>query len=376
MGCLALHRIHRWAICGVIFGLSFLAPTALRAEQEKILNVTNWSEYIAEKTVGKFTAETGIKVHYDNFDSNEALLARMVAGRSGYDIVVPSADFGRIMVDGKLARRLDKAALGNWANLDPSMLRLLDRLDPGNAYLVPWLGGAVTVAYNVDKVKAALGGMAIPANPFDMLFNPVYASKLARCGISLLDMASDVFPSVLIYLGKNPYSANPADYIAAAAQLQKVRPSIGRFSSLEYINDMASGSLCVAMGYSGAFNSARAKVAEARIKVNIATPLPPGGVAFGFDTMLIPADAPHPQNALKWINFILRPDIAAEIANEVMCTTPNRAARQLIKADLRNDPLTFPPEDYLKNKAFFYEVRSNETRRAMTRLFAKFKTGT
>jgi putrescine transport system substrate-binding protein len=370
-------QFRRWTLRGALFGLfAVLASSSVRAEAEKILNVSNWSEYIAEKTVRKFEAESGIKVRYDNFDSNEALLAKMIAGRSGYDIVVPSADFGRIMIDGKLVRRLDKVALSNWANLDPDMLRLLAKLDPGNDYLVPWLGGSVTVAYNVDKVKAALGGTPIPANPFELLFNPVYAGKLAKCGISLLDMASDVFPSVLIYLGKNPYSANPADYAAAAAQLQKVRPFIGLFNSLEYISDMASGSLCVAMGYSGAFNSARAKSAEARNKVNIATPLPPGGMAFGFDTMLIPADAPHPQNALKWINFILRPDIAAEIANEVMCTSPNRAARKFIKADLLNDPMTFPPEDYLKNKQFFYELRSNETRRVMTRLFSKLKTGT
>jgi putrescine transport system substrate-binding protein len=355
---------------------SVVAPSLVLAEEAKVLNVSNWSEYIADNTVRKFEAETGIKVHYDNFDSNEALLAKMIAGRSGYDIVVPSADFGRIMIDGKLARRLDKAALSNWANLDPNMLRLLAKLDLGNDYLVPWLGGSVTVAYNVDKVKAVLGATPIPANPFELLFNPVYAGKLAKCGISLLDMASDVFPSVLIYLGRNPYSANPADYAAAAAQLQKVRPFIGLFNSLEYINDMASGSLCVAMGYSGAFNSARAKSAEARNKVNIATPLPPGGMAFGFDTMLIPVDAPHPQNALKWINFILRPDIAAEIANEVLCTSPNRAARKFIKPDLLNEPMTFPPDEYLKNKEYFYEVRSNETRRVMTRLFAKLKTGT
>jgi putrescine transport system substrate-binding protein len=249
------------------------------------------------------------------------------------------------------------------------------QFDPGNDYMVPWLGGAVTIGYNVDRVKAALGSTPVPANPFDLVFNPTYAAKLAKCGISLLDAGSDVFPSALIYIGRNPYSRDPADYAAAAAMLQKVRRYIGLFNSLEYITDMASGSLCVAMGYSGAFNNARARAAEAKNGANIATPLPPDGVEFGFDTMVIPRDAPHPANAHKWIAFILRPDIAAEIANKVMYASPNRAARKFIRPELLASPITFPPPDYLRHKAYFYEPRSMETRRLMTRLFARLKSG-
>jgi putrescine transport system substrate-binding protein len=358
--------------------LSLIGATAalpVHAEEEKILNIYNWSEFIGETTVRKFEAETGIKVRYDNFDSNETLLAKMVAGRTGYDIVVPSADFGRVMMDGGLIQRLNKSALSNWNNLDPNVLRMMSKLDPGNEYMVPWLGGSITVGYNADIVKAVLGSTPIPANPFELVFNPVYAAKLAKCGISMLDSASDVFPSALIYLGKNPYSRVPADYNAAGTMLQSIRPYIGLFSSLGYITDLASGALCVSLGYSGDFSNAKARAAEAGRKINIVTPLPPQGMQFGFESMAIPGDAPHPQNALKWINFILRPEIQAEISNKVMYTSPNLPARKFIAAEVLSNTMIFPPEDYLKTKAFFYEPRIGDTRRVMTRLFTKIKTG-
>lgn len=371
----------RWlAKCRKSTALSFLILTIfpctiLHAEDEKVLNIYNWSEYIGDKTIKKFEAETSIKVRYDSFDSNETLLAKMVAGRTGYDIVVPSADFGRIMLEGGLLQRVNKKELSNWSNLDPNILRMMNKLDPGNEYMVPWLGGSITVGYNVDLVKAALGNTPIPENPFELIFNPAYASRLAKCGISILDSASDVFPSALIYMGKNPYSRNVADYNAAASMLQNVRPHIGLFSSLGYITDIASGALCVSLGYSGDFNNARARAAEAGKKLNIATPLPPGGMQFGFESMVIPSDAPHAQNALKWINFILRPEIQAEITNKVMYTSPNIAARKFINTEILENTMTFPSDDYLKTKAFFYEMRNNDTRRTMTRLFTRFKTG-
>jgi putrescine transport system substrate-binding protein len=374
MGMHAMRFSIRFVCTAVMLGMMGFNQT-VHAEEEKVLNVYNWSEYIAEDTVKKFEAETGIQVRYDNFDSNEILLAKMIAGRSGYDIVVPSSDFGRIMIDGGLMQKLDKPTLTNWGNLDPNILHMMSRLDPGNAYMAPWLGSSITVGYNLDKVKAALGETPIPANPFDLVFNPAYAAKLSHCGISMLDSASDIFPSALIYLGTNPYSRDAGDYSAAAAMLQKVRPFIGLFSSLGYNTDLANGNLCVAIGYSGDFNKARARAAESKNPVTIVTPLPPAGIQAGFESMMIPADAPHPQNAAKWINYILRPEVQAAITNKVMYTSPNLAARKFIRKEVLENPITFPPEDYMKSKMYFYEPRSSDTRRVMTRLFTRIKTG-
>lgn len=352
-----------------------IAAGNVSAEDEKVVNVFNWSEYIGENTVKKFQDETGIKVRYDTFDSNETLLAKMVAGRTGYDIIVPSSDFGKIMIEGGLVSNLSKDQLSNWNNLDPDVMQMLSKLDPGNNYMVPWLGGMIAVGYNIDKVKAALGSTPIPADPFELVFNPVYSSKLKKCGISMLDSASDVFPSALLYIKKSPYSTIKSDYQEAATMLLKVRENISLFSSLGYMTDLASGALCVSLGYSGDFDNASRRAKEAKNGVRIEAPLPPNGAQFGFESMMIPKDAPHPENALKWINFILRPDVQAEITNKVMFMSPNLAARKFINKDALANPIAFPPSNYLKNKAHFYEPRKGDIRRIMNRLFTNFKTG-
>jgi len=355
--------------------LTLLGSHTLLAQNEKILNVYNWAEYIGDNTVKDFEAETGIRVRYDNFDSNETLLAKMIAGRSGYDIVVPSSDFGRIMIEGGVVQKIDRKSLSNWGNLDPVVMQLMSKLDPGNQYMVPWLGSTVSVGYNVDKVKAALGSMPLPANPFELVFNPAYTSKLKSCGISLLDSASDVFPSALIYLGHKAYSNTPADYTEAFDMLQKVRADISLFSYNGYISDLASGNICVALGYGGDFNNAARQAKAMGRGVHIEAPLPPKGVQFGFESMLIPADAPHPENALLWINFILRAKVQAEITNKVMFTSPNLAARPFIHPDVLANEIAFPPADYIATKVQFYELRRNDIRRVMTRLFTKLKSG-
>ena len=363
--------------CAILATLCFfiIAPQYASADEEKILNVFNWSEYIGDNTVKRFQDETGIKVRYDTFDSNETLLAKMVAGRTGYDIVVPSSDFGRVMIEGGLVSTLAKEKLSNWNNLDSDVMNMLSQLDPGNNVMVPWLGGMIAVGYNVDKVKSALGATPIPADPFELVFNPVYASKLKKCGISMLDAASDVFPSALLYLKKSPYSTTKSDYQEAASMLLKVRENISLFSSLGYMTDLASGALCVSLGYSGDFYNASRRAKEAKNGVRIEAPLPPNGAQFGFESMLIPKDAPHPENALKWINFILLPDVQAEITNKVMFMSPNLAARKFINKEALANPIAFPPSEYLKTKAHFYEPRKNDIRRIMNRLFTNFKTG-
>ena len=362
-------------------GLAALAATLLgcaapaAAAEPPVLNLYNWAEYIGENTIRDFEKETGIHVRYDNFDSNDVLLAKMIAGHTGYDVVFPSSDYASIMREAGLLQKLDRSQLPHWGNLSPGVMALMGKLDPGNQYMVPWLGGSVSVGYNVDKVRAALGGEPLPSNPFELVFNPKYTAKLKACGISLLDSASDLFPSALIYVGKRAYSNDATDYQAAAAMLQKVRPDIGLFSYNGYIQDLASGQICVALGYGGDFNNAAQRAQAAGTGVHIAAPLPPGGVQFGFESMVIPADAPHPEAALRWIDFILRPEVQAAITNKVTFTSPNRAARPFVRPDVLANPIAFPPDDYLQTKVQFYEVRRHETRRTMTRLYTRFKSG-
>lgn len=364
----------RLAATGLAFALAALAGTA-RADEEPVLHIANWAEYIGETTVRDFERETGIRVRYDTFDSNEVLFAKMIAGRTGYDIVVPSADFGRLMIDGGLVQKIDARRLPGWTHLSPVVLQWMERLDPGHQHMVPWLGGTVSVGYNLDQVQAALGAEPIPANPFELVFNPKYTSRLKTCGISMLDSASDVFPSALMHIGRRAYSNAAADYQDALAMLLKVRPDIGLFSFNGYIADLASGQICVALGYGGDFGNAARRAQAAGRGVRIVAPLPPGGVQFGFESMMVPVDAPHPGNALRWIAYILRPEVQAAITNKTMFTSPNAAARAFVRPEVLANALAFPPDDYLATKAQFYEVRRNDTRRAMTRAFTKFKSG-
>jgi len=367
-----LHQKHIRFLTAVMLSLTTFSAFSAT---EKVLNINNWAEYIGENTVKNFEKETGIKVRYDNFDSNEVLLAKVIAGKTGYDIIVPSSDFGRIMIDGGKVQKIDRKKLTNWKNLNPAVMQQMAKLDPDNAYMVPWLGGSVSVGYNVAKVKTALGAEPMPANPFELVFNPKYTSKLKSCGIAMLDSASDVFPSALIYVGKPAFSNQEADYKIAADMLQKVRKDIKIFTYNGHITDLATGNICVALGYGSDFNNAAFQAKEAKNGIKIEAPLPPNGMQFGFESMMIPADAPHPENAHLWINYILRPEVQAEITNYTMFTSPNLAARKFIDADVLANKIAFPPDEYLSSKAQFYQVRSNAIRRVMTRAFTKIKSG-
>jgi putrescine transport system substrate-binding protein len=355
--------------------LPLLPAPAAAAEEEKILNVYNWSDYIGDDTIANFEKETGIKVRYDVMDSNEILHAKMVAGRTGYDIVVPSSYFGKMQANGGLLQPLDRAQLPNWKNQDPAILDLLAQVDPGNKYLVDWLWGYTTVGINVDKVKKALGDMPMPENAWDLVFKPEYASKLKSCGISFLDSPTEIVPAAAHYLGKKAYSKDPANYAGTAELLAKIRPYVTLFSSSGYINDMANGSVCVALGWSGDINIARNRAKEGKTGQNIQCLLPKiGGVIF-MDTMAIPADAPHPGNAHKWINYILRPEVHAGLTNKVFYANPNKESRKFIKPEVANDPTIFPSDADLKKMGLPGEL-TNDSRRAMTRIYSSFKTGT
>jgi len=345
-----------------------------RAEEEKILNVYNWSDYIAEDTIANFEKETGIKVRYDNFDNNEILHAKLVAGKTGYDIVVPSSYWAKLQADGGLLQKLDKSKLPNWKNLDPVLLEQLAKLDPGNQYQVNWMWGYTTIGINVDKVKAALGNMPMPENAWDLAFKPEYISKLKGCGVSFLDSATEIVPAALHYLGKPAYSKSQADYAGVGPLLKSVRPYVTLFSSSGYINDMANGSICMALGWSGDINIARQRAIDGKTGQKIEALLPKTGGILFFDTMVIPADAPHPDNAHKWINYILRPEVAAGLTNKVFYANPNKASRPFVKPEIANNPTVFPNDDQLRNMAA-PDAIGNDIRRTMTRLYTSFKTG-
>ena len=363
------------ALSLVLAGFGCLAYlTGALAAEPKVLNIYNWSDYIADDTIKNFEKDTGIKVNYDNYDSNEVLHAKLVAGKTGYDIVVPGAHFAKAQIEGGLLQKLDRSKLTNWGNLDKGLLEQLAKVDPGNEHLVDWLWGYIAVGINTTKVKAALGDLPMPDNAWSLLFDPKYASKLKSCGISVLDSASEVLPIAMLYAGKPPFSREAGDYDAAAKVLKAARPYVTRFSSSGYINDLASGSVCAVMGYSGDINIARARAIEAKSKFEILALVPKGGSTLFFDTMAIPKDAQHPENAHLFINYILRPEVHASLTNKVFYANPNAASLKFVKKDVAENTTIFL-SDADKKLMTAPDSVPQPIRRVQTRVFTAFKAG-
>ena len=361
------------AVAAAVAALAWAQPAAAQ-DEEKVLNVYNWSDYIADDTISNFEKETGIKVRYDNFDNNEIVHAKLVAGKTGYDVVVPSSFWAKIQADGGLLRKLDKSQLPNLVHMDPEVQKTLAKLDPGNQYMANWMWGYTTIGINVDKVKAALGSTPMPDNVWDLIFKPEYMAKLKSCGVSFLDSPTEVIPAALHYLGKDPSSNNPADYTGVAPLLKSIRPYVTLFSSSGYINDLASGSICVALGWSGDINIARQRAIDGKTGQRIEALLPKTGGLLFFDVMVIPADAPHPQNAHKFINYIMRPEVAASLTNKVFYANPNKDSKKFVKPEVASDPTVFLSDAEMK-KMVPPGPLNNDTRRTMTRLYTNFKTG-
>lgn len=374
IGYMKLSVIKNLALIFTLVGSVFFISLTASAAEEKILNIYNWSDYIGTDTISNFEKETGIKVRYDVFDTNEILHAKLVAQRTGYDIVVPGSNWAKLQIEGGLLQKLDKTKLTNWNNLDPNLLAQLAKLDPGNAYLVDWMWSYTTVGINVDKVKKALGNTPIPANAWDLVFDPKYTSKLKSCGITLLDTPSEVFPVALNYLHKSPFSSDVADYNATFEMLKKVRPDIKRFTSGGQIEELASGGVCVALGWAGDFNLARKRSIENKSALNIQALVPSIGALMFMDTMAIPADAPHPDNAHQFINYILRAKVHAGLSNAVAYANPNKASLPFVNPEIRNNPSIFLSDADVKKMIPPGNV-DNNTRRIMTRLFTRFKSG-
>lgn len=343
-------------------------------EAEKILNFYNWADYVAPDTLSNFTKETGIKVRNDTFESSETLNTKLVLGHSGYDIVISSSVWAPMQAAGGLLLPLDNSKLPNLKNLDPSIQAQIAKVDPSHRYMVSWLWGYDTIGINADKVKKALGSLPMPDNAWDLIFKPQYISKLKSCGVSILDSPTEVVPAALHYLGKPLDSNNVADYAAATALLKSIRPSVTLITTDGYVDGLVNGSLCVAMGWSGDLSRAKRTAIENKTGQNIQVLMPTTGGLMFFDTMVIPIDAPHSANAHKFINYILRPEVHANLTNSLNFGSPNLAAHKYIKTEVLNDSAIFPNQSDIAKMDVQGALKS-DVRRMMTRVYTKFKTG-
>ena len=350
------------------------AATPAFSDDEKQLNVYNWSDYIGEHTVENFQKDTGIKVQYDVYDSNEALEAKLMAGNTGYDLVVPTGPFLGRQIKAGIYQKIDKSKLKNYGNLDPLILKAEAAFDPGNEYAVPYFWGTVGVGINVDKVKQRLGADA-PVDSLAIFFDPKYADKLKDCGVTMLDSPSDIFPMIFTYLGKDPHTKKKEDFEAAQKLMAAIRPDIKYFHSSSYINDLANGEVCASLGWSGDVFIAASRAADAKNGVNLEYHIPKEGSLLWVDNLAIPKDAKHVENALKFIDDLLDPKVAADGVNFV--TYPSSVKLELmttVQKDIAENPGIYPTED-VKKKLFPDEIVDAATERLRTRTWTTIKTG-
>ncbi|AEX52419.1 spermidine/putrescine ABC transporter substrate-binding protein PotF [Rahnella aquatilis] len=362
----------KW-LSGVVASLIMAASVTASAD-EKTLHIYNWSDYIAPTTVPDFQKETGIKVVYDVFDSNEVLEGKLMAGSTGFDLVVPSASFLERQLAAGVFQPLDKSKLPNYKNMDPELLKMVAQHDPGNKYAIPYLWATTGIGYNVDKVKAVLGKDA-PVDSWDLVLKPENLEKLKSCGVSFLDAPAEIYATVLNYLHLDPNSTKASDYTGAANDLLlKLRPNIRYFHSSQYINDLANGDICVAIGWAGDVMQAANRAKEAKNGVNVAYSIPKEGALAFFDVFAIPADAKNLDEAYQFLNYLMEPKVIAQISNTVYYASGNKAATPLVNEDVRNNPGIYPPAD-VQAKLFTLKVQDPKIDRVITRSWTKVKTG-
>ena len=338
------------------------------------VNFYNWSDYIAPDTLNNFEKETGNNVTYDVFDSNEVLEAKLMAGGSGFDIVVPSSQFLGRQIKAGIFQEMDRNQLPNYKHLDPELMKVLTDVDPGNRYGIPYLWGTTGIGYNVEMVKKALGDNA-PVNSWDLIFKPENLSKLRECGVAILDTPAEVMPIALNYLGKPPNSPKKSDYKSGSelAQLLKtMRPNVRYFHSSQYINDLANGEICVALGWSGDILQAATRAEENKNGVTIDFTIPKEGAPVWFDMLAVPADAKNSTQAFQLIDYLLRPEVMANITNYVAFANANKASYPLIDNDITNDQRIYPPAE-VKENLFSLQVMPKNIDKAMTRLWTNMK---
>jgi putrescine transport system substrate-binding protein len=346
------------------------APVA--AGEEQVVNVYNWSDYIDPAMLEKFTAETGIKVNYDVFDSNEVLETKLLAGNTGYDVVVPSASFMERQIKAGVFRTLDRSKLPNWSNLDPEILQRVALHDPGNEHSVNHMWGTDGIGYNEGKIKAIMPNA--PLDSWDMIFDPKVVSKFKDCGVSVLDAPTELSAVMLAYLGKDPNSQDPADLKLVEEKLMAIRPYIRMIHSSQYIDALANGEICLSLGWSGDVLQARDRAEEAGQGNVIKYSVPKEGTIIWFDMYAVPADAPHPDNAHAFINFMMKPEVAAANSNFINYASGNLAAVPLVNEEVRNDPGVYPPPE-VKAKLFPDLSETDEFTRLLNRTWTRFTTG-
>jgi len=361
------------SVSALAFGLAAIVPAAQAAEK---LHIYNWADYIDEETIPAFEKATGIDVTYDVFDSNEVLEAKLLAGTSGYDLVVPSSHFLGRQIKAGVFMKLDKSKLPNYKYLDPDLMKVLSGQDPGNTYGVPYLWGTTGIGYNVAKVKEILGDDA-PVDSWDLVFKPENLKKLSKCGVNFLDSSDAMYPLVMHYVGVDPNSTNMADYkddSKAAKLLKELRPYVTKFASSGYIDSLANGEMCVAVGWSGDILMAQDQAAEADNGVEIEYMIPKEGTQVWFDMMAIPADAKNEDAALKFINFVMDPKITANLTNYVAYANPNTEAVKYQDPEITANPGVYPSEA-TKKKLFPSNIRGAKIDRVLTRTWTGIKTG-
>lgn len=360
-------RVLPWLLC--IFVSAFGAPTP--AAEDKRLFIYNWTDFIGPETIGKFEKLTGIEVTYDVYDSEETMEARLMAGGSGYDVVSASAEFFSREIRAGVYEALDKSKLPNWKNLDPRILAIQAAYDPHNDHAVPYLHSINGFAYNIDMVKARMPNA--PVDSLDMLFKPEVVSKFADCGVTFLDSAEDVIQLALKYLGLDPNTTKREDYKAAEKLLLSVRPYVRSFDSAEYLNALANQELCVAMSWSSDYALAHARAKAVGVNVNLAFSVPREGANENFSSLLIPQGAPHPEAAYQFINYILRPDVIAEITNSIYYGNDNIASRPLVNPRIVEDPTLYPTPE-IEARLYKSAEVTIATERIRTRTWTRIKT--
>ena len=340
--------------------------------EEKKVNVLNWSDYVGDATVADFEKATGIKVTYDVFDSNEQLETKLLTGKSGYDIVVPTATFLERQIKAGVFMKLDKSKLPNLKNMDPDIMQRNSTQDPGNEHSITYLWGTIGLGYNPDMVKKALGTDKIDS--WSALLKPENAKKLAKCGITMLDSPTDVFGSVAIYKGLDPNSEKPEDLKVVEDTLMAIRPYVRYFHSSSYINDLAAGEICLALGWNGDVLQARDRGAVAAKPVTVRYVIPKEGAINYFDMLAIPADAPHPENALAFLNYLMDPQVIAKVTNKVRFANGNLASLPYVEDSIKNDPGIYP-DAATRVRLFPDLAESQQFSRELNRSWTRVRSG-
>ena len=362
-----------FAIAALALSLGAIGNTMAAAQSARVVNVYNWSDYIDPQVLEEFTKETGIKVQYDTFDANETLETKLLAGKSGYDVVVPTGYFLERQIKAGVFQKLDKSKLPNLTYVWPDIAKRLAAYDPGNQYGVNYMWGTTGIGYNVKGMRERLGPEG-KIDSWDIVFKPELLAKFKTCGVHMLDSADDIMPAALHYLRLDPNSTNPKDLERAADLVTKVRSSVRKFHSSEYLNALAGGEICLVVGWSGDIKQAQKRAAEAKAGVEIGYAIPKEGAQMFFDNLAIPKDAGHVAEAHAFIDYLMKPEVAAKNSNLVSYANGNLASQKFIDKSVLDDRSVYPDAETMK-RLYVVNARDQKAQRLLNRLWTKVKTG-